>query len=310
MTITHRAAVLGDPIAHSLSPVLHNAAYEALGLSDWHYGRARVSEDGLVEFLHGLDDSWRGLSLTMPLKRTIIPFGKPADRWVKLLGVSNTAVFDWSKPNDADTHMPAITLHNTDVHGIVGALTDACDTTDNLPTHGDAQTALVIGNGNTARSAVAALSSMGVRRIDVAARHEAKTTPLIELGEQLDVTVTPILLDAVAERAANYGFTISTLPAHAADPIAVSLVAAHPATHPADHPTGEAGLGTLLDVIYDPRPTQLMQTWEALGGTAVGGQEMLLRQAVPQVAFMTGIDVHDVQSRAFEAMRAALYAAL
>ncbi len=303
MTITHRAAVLGDPIAHSLSPVLHNAAYEALGLSDWHYDRARVSEDSLVEFLHGLDDSWRGLSLTMPLKRTIIPFGEPADRWVKLLGVSNTAVFDWSKPNSADTHMPAITLHNTDVHGIVGALTDARNTTDDLPTQSDAYTALVIGNGNTARSAVAALSSMGVRHIDVAARHEAKTAPLVELGGQLDVTVASIPLESVAERATHYGFAISTLPAHAADSIAVSLAADH-------RPAGEARLGTLLDVIYDPRPTQLMQTWKELGGTSVGGQEMLLRQAVPQVAFMTGRDVQDVQSQAFEAMRTALYAAL
>ncbi len=174
MTITHRAAVLGDPIAHSLSPVLHNAAYEALGLSDWHYGRARVSEDSLVEFLHGLDDSWRGLSLTMPLKRTIIPFGKPADRWVELLGVSNTAVFDWSKPNGADAHMPAITLHNTDVHGIVGALTDASNATDGLPTQSDAHTASAFRRRGTLQHGCAAHRCGGAARSEDHAAHRTR----------------------------------------------------------------------------------------------------------------------------------------
>lgn len=301
MTITNKAAVLGNPIAHSLSPVLHNAAYAALGLDNWHYGRAQVSEGDLAGFLRNLDDSWRGLSLTMPLKRTIIPFGVPADRWVRLLGVSNTAVFDWSRPNTQDDRMPAITLHNTDVHGIVDALTDARDTT---AVH-SGQTALVIGNGNTARSAVAAIASMGVRHIDVAARHEAKTAPLIELGERLKVSVASVPLESVADRAPGHGFVISTLPAHAADAIADEIAKGNPADAAAPE-----GLGTLLDVIYDPRPTRLMQVWQAKGGVAVGGQEMLLRQAVPQVAFMTGLAVEDVQSRAFDAMRTALYAAL
>ncbi|MDD6462137.1 MAG: shikimate dehydrogenase [Bifidobacteriaceae bacterium] len=296
MTITNRAAVLGKPIAHSLSPVLHNAAYEALGLGDWHYDRAEVGEDDLVGFLHGLDDSWRGLSLTMPLKRTIIPFGAPSDTWVKLLGVTNTAVFDWSEPNPKDAQMPSMKLYNTDVHGIVGALRMH-------PARSNATgVAMIVGNGNTARSAVAALSTMGVHRIDVAARHEAKTAPLVALGNELGVPVTSMPLEDVPQVAADYDYVVSAMPAHAADGLARQLADRARTTHPMP--------GTLLDVIYDPRPTDLMTAWERFGGKAVGGQEMLLRQAVRQVAYMTGIETQDVESRALEAMQSALYAAL
>lgn len=93
--IAHRCAVLGKPIAHSLSPVLHNAAYKALGLDDWAYERHEVGESDLDGFLKGLDPTWRGLSLTMPLKKTIQPYGTPSNMWAQRLKVANTAIFDW-----------------------------------------------------------------------------------------------------------------------------------------------------------------------------------------------------------------------
>ena len=98
--VDHRCAVLGKPIAHSLSPVLHNAAYRALGLDSWSYGRREVGETELEDFLESLDSSWAGLSLTMPLKKTIQPYGVPCNAWAKELKVANTAVFDWSGAND------------------------------------------------------------------------------------------------------------------------------------------------------------------------------------------------------------------
>jgi len=64
--VRRRAAVLGHPIAHSLSPVLHRAAYAELGL-DWEYERIDVTGDSLAPFLDSLDATWAGLSLTMPL---------------------------------------------------------------------------------------------------------------------------------------------------------------------------------------------------------------------------------------------------
>ena len=69
----HRAAVLGSPVAHSLSPVLHRAAYQALDLPEWTYDRFDVDEAALPSFVEGLGTEWAGLSLTMPLKRAVIP---------------------------------------------------------------------------------------------------------------------------------------------------------------------------------------------------------------------------------------------
>lgn len=88
----HRCAVLGKPVAHSLSPVLHNAAYRSLKLDDWLYDKHEVGEDDLDAFLKGLDSTWAGLSLTMPLKKTIQPYGVPENLWAKELKVANTAV--------------------------------------------------------------------------------------------------------------------------------------------------------------------------------------------------------------------------
>ena len=115
--VNHRCAVLGKPIAHSLSPVLHNAAYRALGLDDWAYDRHEVGQDDLDGFLHGLDPSWVGLSLTMPLKKTIQPYGIPSNIWAMQLGVANTAVFDWSDMEHERDGLPTIRLYNTDVMG-------------------------------------------------------------------------------------------------------------------------------------------------------------------------------------------------
>lgn len=93
MLKTYHCAVLGDPISHSLSPVLHNTAYKALGLTNWQYSKEKVSETELRDFIAHLDDSWKGLSLTMPLKKTVMKLGTPCDYWSRALNVANTAVF-------------------------------------------------------------------------------------------------------------------------------------------------------------------------------------------------------------------------
>ena len=117
--VNHRCAVLGKPIAHSLSPVLHNAAYQALGLDDWSYDKHEVGEPDLEGFLESLDPTWAGLSLTMPLKKTIQPYGTPCNMWAKELMVANTTVFDWNETCvNGNPDLPAIKLYNTDVSGI------------------------------------------------------------------------------------------------------------------------------------------------------------------------------------------------
>ncbi len=78
MLTVRRCAVLGSPIEHSLSPAIHAAAYAHLGL-DWTYERHEVVADGLAAFVAGLDESWRGLSCTMPLKEAVVRLGQPDD---------------------------------------------------------------------------------------------------------------------------------------------------------------------------------------------------------------------------------------
>lgn len=303
---THQrhCAVLGQPIAHSLSPVLHTAAYRAMGLDDWDYRSIEVGQDDLEPFLDALDDTWAGLSLTMPLKRTIQPYGEPSNLWARELGVANTVVFDGTGPN----RVPK--LFNTDVYGIARAFEEAGS--------GEAQTgaakhshrtAVILGNGNTATSALAACAMMGdVSDVVVAARRPDHNPGLTAFGERHGMTVRLVPLADCIPDLASADVVVGTIPAHGADVVAQALLDAGVEVH-----------GMLLDVVYDPRPTALMRAWRERGGIAIGGEEMLLYQAVAQVLLMTGRaqseDFDHCSTRTWDrtletAMRAALEEAL
>ncbi|MBW3090660.1 shikimate dehydrogenase family protein [Bifidobacterium miconisargentati] len=288
--VNHRCAVLGKPIAHSLSPVLHNAAYDSLGLHDWFYDKHEVGQEDLDAFLKGLDPAWAGLSLTMPLKKTIQPYGTPSNLWAEELKVANTAVFDWSEPDRSDpawpNGRPSIRLYNTDVIGIQLAFDHANRELGLHHTDRRAGEALVIGNGNTATSATAALCMMPeIGRITVAARHPGKNPTLKAVAEKFIKSDRPYREidladeDEVLKAAGEATYVINTIPGHAADGLARLFAGAGSATFG----------GLLLDVVYDPRPTSLMQAWRSRAGHAIGGEEMLLYQALVQVLLMTGI---------------------
>ncbi|WEV68264.1 shikimate dehydrogenase [Bifidobacterium sp. ESL0769] len=335
----HRCAVLGKPIAHSLSPVLHNAAYKALGLDDWYYSRAEVGKDDLDGFLKTLDPSWAGLSLTMPLKRTIQPYGTPSDTWSKKLLVANTAVFDWSKA----TSKPDIKLYNTDVEGIVKAfshcwqsvgsenfgpkksksenlqseelmqavVSDASNETDTEKPYQAGAKAVILGNGNTALSALAACTEIevpdvgAITQVTVCARHQHDHDPMKQLAQsQANLKYEQIPLSQAVECLQQADIVINTIPAHGADETAEKLANALAGSK--NVLSGK----TLLDVVYDPRPTKLMQVWRGNGGTTIGGEEMLLYQAIAQVRLMT-VGAHIMGTADFEqAMRSALQEAL
>ena len=295
-----RCAVLGDPISHSLSPLLHRSAYAALGLDGWRYDRVRMDADGLADFIHGLDPSWAGLSLTMPLKSAVGPLGDFRDCWSRTLGVANTAVFEQGGP------ATGLSLYNTDVEGIVAVLLEAADRCradddpDDLAAllkaagqgrqgrlpdqpYGGAQ-ALVIGNGNTAESAFCALKVLGVERVDLLARNPEHCDHMLNLSSRLGLpepNVTAMDRAEAAERALTKAdIVVSTLPSGAADPLANLLSTA-------DGPGRMSPV--LLDVAYDPRPTPLMRAFcRRPGARAISGERMLLYQAVRQVALMTG----------------------
>ena len=222
----------------------------------------------------------------MPLKKTIQPYGVPCNAWAKELKVANTAVFDWSGANDKNAAIPAIRLYNTDVKGIELAFEHSYRARGMRMDSGQDGEAVIIGNGNTATSALAACCMMPeIGHIVVAARHPGKNTGLKPVAEKFVNVHNPYneieLGDdqALLEAARNATYVINTIPGHAADNVADAL--ANAGTEPFS--------GLLLDVIYDPRPTKLMEAWRAHGGHAIGGEEMLLYQALVQVLLMTGI---------------------
>jgi len=260
-----RCAVIGSPIAHSLSPDLHRAAYAWLGL-DWRYDRHEVDAAGVAGFVAGLDEQWRGLSVTMPCKAAIVELGTP-DEVVRALGVGNTVIFG-GVPSDRGT----TTIHNTDVTGIQMVVRDAA--------LDPAAPVVIFGNGATARSCVYALARLGVPRVAVRARDQAKTRALATDGACWGIEVTPT--DAAAET------VISTVPAPVAAAWAGDL----------------ARINLVFDVLYDPWPTPLVDAARHAGAHVRTGLDLLAAQAVGQVELMTGrsVDVAILREAADQAL--------
>jgi shikimate dehydrogenase len=253
----HRAAVLGSPIAHSLSPALHRAAYRELGLTGWTYTAIECDEHSLPELLGSLGPDWAGLSLTMPLKRAVLPLLDYADPLATQVGAANTVVFAEGKRRG----------FNTDVGGIVTALRQAGVTTSG--------NVLVLGSGATACSALAALRMTGTAALSVAVRELARANPLLELADCLGIQVAPTEFGPEMT-SRHWQLLISTIPAAAAEPVAEQLRA------------GALAADGVFDVVYDPWPTPLAAAAGSAGSTVISGLDMLVHQAAGQVELMTG----------------------
>jgi len=270
-------AVLGHPVAHSLSPAMHTAAYRVLGL-DWSYGRADVREHELAGFLDGLDRSWRGISATMPLKEELARLAQDVDRDVRLTGAANTLLLSEDGRRVA---------RNTDVVGVERALREA-----GLRV---AEHAVVVGAGATARSVVVALDALGVRGITVAVRDAARALGIRALADELGLE-----FDAVA--LGDLGAVVE-----GTDVVAWTL----PNGVPLDRelPVSARERAVALDVTYHPWPGPLAAQWIAAGGRVASGRDMLLHQAVRQVRlFVSGQTEHPIEAE--PAVEAAMAAAL
>lgn len=253
-----RCAVLGSPIAHSLSPTLHRAAYAELGLSGWTYDAVEVTVTGLAEFLDGLDASWRGLSLTMPLKRTVLPLADEVSSRARLAGAANTVVLQAGRR----------VVDNTDIPGAVAALRERYD--------GPVDSAMVLGGGATATSLLLALTELGCREAVLAVREPARATETVEaVGRHPDAPRLEVVrLDEVgAATARACDVLVSTVPAAAQTPDLVGRLPQPAVT---------------FEVVYDPWPTPLAA---AAAGPLVSGLDLLVHQAVLQVELMTGQSV-------------------
>ncbi|MFN2518465.1 MAG: shikimate dehydrogenase [Jatrophihabitantaceae bacterium] len=246
-----RAAVLGRPIAHSLSPVLHRAAYAALGL-DWAYDAIECGASELAGVLAARAD-WAGFSCTMPLKHAVLDVADEVRPLARLVGAANTLLPD---PN-------GWVAHNTDVGGVVAALAEHAVV---------AQDVTLLGAGATAQAVLGALRDLAVAECRVLVRDRSRAVGLLATAERLRVRVALGDLD-VGSVDLGAPLVVSTLPPGAADPLA----------------TGPWAAGqVVLDVVYAPWPTPLAAAAAAAGGTVVPGGLLLLHQAAQQVELMTG----------------------
>lgn len=248
-----RCAVIGHPVAHSLSPAIHRAAHRWLGL-DWDYEAVDVEPGGLAAFIEGLDDQWRGLSVTMPHKVDLVTMGE-TDETVRLLGVANTWVRDGGHT----------LVRNTDVTGAAAAMASRGVDAPNR--------VVVLGAGATARSVLAATVRAGAREAVVASRSVERSRRTLDLADRLGVQVSWTPIDEVRP---DCDLLVSTVPARAVSDRAEDLV---------------AGAAAVFDVIYDPWPTPLTAAARRAGRPTVDGLDLLACQALDQVRLMTGREV-------------------
>jgi shikimate dehydrogenase len=248
-----RAAVLGRPVGHSLSPLLHRAAYAALGLDDWTYDALDIGAEDLPVLLAGLGPEWRGFSVTMPCKQAAVAVADSVDVLPRLLGAANTLV-----RTEAGWR-----AENTDVAGIGMAL--------QLGGVTEVERAAVLGAGGTAAAAVTALASLGARHVDVVVREPDRAADLLRVLDALGVGADVQRLDRTGTLTAPV--VVSTVP-----------VSGQPAVAELAWWRGQ----TVLDVLYAGWPTPLAQRVTEAGGTAISGLEVLFWQATAQVELMTG----------------------
>ncbi|TSI17889.1 shikimate dehydrogenase [Brevibacterium aurantiacum] len=274
MTIS--AAVLGRPIAHSKSPLLHRAAFQALGLHSSEYASFDIGAEDLESFL-AAHRSQIGFSLTMPLKERLVELalthGWGLDDTAGLTGVANTLV----------RRGGATSVANTDVQGIVRALTPGLNTyreaavtaaisataaglgaTAGVSTaDGDgADRATILGAGATAASALLACRELGIATVEFLVRNPDRAGRVLDLSKQLGVSASTAPLRQIGPSAV----VISTLPAEAVLELQWS-------------PGFRCGVA--LDVAYAAE-SDFLQAAESHGLIPVEGTVMLVEQAVAQ----------------------------
>ena len=247
-----RAAVLGSPIAHSLSPVLHRAGYAALGL-DWGYDAHRVPAGGLADFLAGLDAAWRGLSLTMPLKREAMTVGAEVTARAALAGSANTLLLEDGR---------AVLADNTDLPGAVAAVRERYD--------GPVRSGTVLGGGATAASTGLALCELGADQVVLLVRSPERAAEAVA-AVSAHPTRPRVRVGSLAEDAVEGEVVVSTVPAAAQDAGLVARCA-------------EAAV--VFEALYEPWPTPLAAS--AAGRPLVSGLDLLVHQAVLQLGLFTG----------------------
>jgi shikimate dehydrogenase len=266
--IGRRAAVLGKPVAHSLSPVIHNAGYEAAGLARWSYVAIECAEAELPDLVAGLGPEWAGLSLTMPLKEAALAVARQVSPVAAAIGAANTLV-----RRDDGTWF----ADNTDAPGMESVL--------RANGVSDGATVTVLGAGGTARAALAVAARFGAARVTMLARRPESVDELRPVAASLGLDLVGAGWPGAPE---HFGadVVISTVPKGVANPLATTV----------DWKSSTV----VFDAIYDPWPTPLAAAAGSAGCRVVSGLDLLLAQAIGQFEQFTGVPAP------VDAMRAAL----
>ena len=255
-----KAAVLGSPISHSLSPKIHSHAYQLLGLKS-SYSAIEVNQNSFCDFYLDAtskesDTDWSGFSLTMPLKEIVLQFCENVDSVTESINSGNT-------------------LYKSDGTWKVTS-TDYLAFRNLLEVSKESKVA-IIGGGGTARAAMGALNSK-VKEVDVFLRSDSRMSALAKAAPKLLIHKRDL-----ADPLDSYDLIIQTTPAGSFDDYVLYT---------------KRTSGILLEAIYKPWPTQLVKHFEELGGRVISGKELLVEQALFQIEIFSGVkfDVSEMRS--------------
>jgi len=257
-------AVIGRDVSQSKSPAVHNAAFQALNLPYRFVAISTEDPERTVNIARNAD--YGGLAVTMPYKESVISLMTEIDSSAAEVGAVNTIVF----------HGDRIVGANTDVIGIRQAFAEA-----GIGLTG--KHVAVLGAGGAARAAVAAVKADGAAAVTVFARRKKRAETIAE-DAKLVSTMTMQAVNFKSDRA-------RTILAEAQIVIQTTPVGSIVSPTKTPLPVGWIPEGVdLLDVVYAPLPTPLMQAVQESGGRVVGGDRMFLHQAAAQFAMWTGLE--------------------
>lgn len=251
-----RGAVLGSPISHSLSPILHNTAYKLLGISG-EYTAIEVESGDLSRFLKERGNEFDYFSLTMPLKEEALSLGLDFDFQVDELG---------------ERIQSLNTLIRRDQKWF-GTSTDGSGFKKALAHRGfdHSNRALILGAGGTARAVAGALDGMAIS-VDVMGRSVRRNVGIANCFRNLDPT---FLVWSDTQDLTQYDLVINTTPSGAVDLLSESVQ--------------QINGKLFFDVLYKPWPTLIAQRWSDHGGAVIGGIDLLLYQGIDQINLLSPI---------------------
>jgi shikimate dehydrogenase len=261
---TQFCGVIGNPVEHSLSPAIHNAAFRKLGLNFVYLAWKVEAIGDAVKGLRALGN-FRGASVTIPHKVAVLPFLDEVEATARHIGAINTIVAE--KGN--------LLGINTDATGALRALQEA-----NAPLQGEQ--VVVLGSGGAARAIAFALGMQaGVRRLHLLGIDDLERRALaLDLAKRTPMQVTDAILDERSLKAAlaDARLLIHCTPIGMSPKAGISSVSRN-LLHP--------GL-TVMDIVYNPRETKLLAEAKVAGCRTISGLEMFLYQAAGQFERWTG----------------------